>query len=235
MPDVSEHVLPAEHSPAPSRTVTKGEGCPGLFTTDKPWRSWVGRLICLPTETPVWFAKCHEPGLRCTLSYSWRLRSSWSNTLTSHAEFSLSYRLSLHSASGDVSQQIMECRLCISKVAAVNSHHGLVTWSRATAEAAPRRTTCPNAVHLLLWTWPNHILHLDFQLRSDLLAFSWNTTSPFLFSPTPEHVALNIPLWPSSTNYQPEILIRYLIFQPCKWDFLFRVAVGQLSLREKDC
>lgn len=57
-------------------------------------------------------------------------------------------------------------------MAAVNLHHGLVPWSRTPAEAAPRRTTCPNAVHLMLWTQPNHILHLDFQLTSDLLAVS---------------------------------------------------------------
>lgn len=85
-------------------------------------------------------------------------------------------------------------RHCISKVPAVNSHHGLVTWSCAPAEAAPRRTTCSNAVHLLLWTWPNNILHLDFQLRSDLLAVLWNTTSFFLFSPYS---------WTCSIEYTP--------------------------------
>lgn len=73
-------------------------------------------------------------------------------------------------------------RHCISKVVAVNSHHGLVTQSCALAKVAPRRTTCTNAGRLLLWTWPNHMLHLDFQLRSDLLAVLWNT-STFLFSP----------------------------------------------------
>lgn len=40
-------------------------------------------------------------------------------------------------------------------------------------------------------------------------------------------------VWPSTTNYQPEIWIRYLIFRACKWDLVLTMALGQLNLREE--
>lgn len=129
-------------------------------------------------------------GSGSTLSYSWRVRSYWSNPLMSLAEFGLGCRLHCCLWQG-LTAVLLEAG-ATSQRCALQWLHSLV-WSHWAPFLQGLLQGGQPAQAQFFWTWPNHILCLDILLKCDFRVVSWNTTSPFCSSPpTSEHIELNI-------------------------------------------